>query len=453
MKKKIVLLILISFLVFFISACNKKEKIPKNPKIYILGLDGADWDIIDPLIKQGKLKFFKKLKEESAWAKLKTFKPTLSAVVWTSIATGDTMVKHGIVDWLFVKENNIKVPYSNAEKRVPSIWEIFDSYNESSIVLHWFVTYPPDHIKGVMVSDTFSVAMSEVFLSGKDYKEFKDTVYPEFYYYKLYRLFKEDIEKRGYDYKKMVEYLEIPDYIEKYKKEYHKETTKGIPILSNWRRYILKDFIAEKTLYYFLRKGGNYNLFLWYSRMPDVFKHFGSLFMDRDYLKKIKKILADKQPISDSLDKEFETKMAPIVEPILKHKEKILKAVYEKVKKENAYLFILSDHGFTLGPKGYDHHGLPKDIPAPNGILMILGPGVKKGKEIKASVLDITPTALYLSGKPVGKDMDGKVLLDAFNFNRKIKYTVYKKSKKVKGKKNKEINKKIMEDLKTIGYI
>jgi len=119
MKKKtyflFIFVVVASELIFNLSCSSSQKKLPKNPKIYIIGLDGADWDIIDPLIKSGKLEFFKKLKKESAWARLKTFKPTLSAVVWTTIATGDTMIKHGIVDWLYVKKNNIKVPYSNGK--------------------------------------------------------------------------------------------------------------------------------------------------------------------------------------------------------------------------------------------------------------------------------------------------------------------------------------------------
>ena len=85
----------------------------RKTRVYVIGLDGATWDILDPLIEQGKLPVFKKLKENGAWARLRTFEPTLSAVVWTSIATGKSMLKHGIVDWVFVNKEKIQVPYSS----------------------------------------------------------------------------------------------------------------------------------------------------------------------------------------------------------------------------------------------------------------------------------------------------------------------------------------------------
>jgi hypothetical protein len=49
------------------------------------------------------------------------------------------------------------------------------------------------------------------------------------------------------------------------------------------------------------------------------------------------------------------------------------------------------------------------------GIVIIAGDGIKKGHRISgAEVYDITPTILALNNMPVAKDMDGKVLKDAF---------------------------------------
>ena len=43
------------------------------------------------------------------------------------------------------------------------------------------------------------------------------------------------------------------------------------------------------------------------------------------------------------------------------------------------------------------------------------GPGIKKDQLIHgANLLDIAPTILTLFGLPLGEDMDGKPLLDAF---------------------------------------
>jgi predicted AlkP superfamily phosphohydrolase/phosphomutase len=49
------------------------------------------------------------------------------------------------------------------------------------------------------------------------------------------------------------------------------------------------------------------------------------------------------------------------------------------------------------------------------GILITHGPNVKTGQRIEeASIMDLAPTVLYLSGLPIPQDMDGKVLTEIF---------------------------------------
>ena len=46
---------------------------------------------------------------------------------------------------------------------------------------------------------------------------------------------------------------------------------------------------------------------------------------------------------------------------------------------------------------------------------MLEGPAIRQGVEIGgATVLDLVPTILHLSGFPVAEDMDGNVLTEAF---------------------------------------
>ena len=50
---------------------------------------------------------------------------------------------------------------------------------------------------------------------------------------------------------------------------------------------------------------------------------------------------------------------------------------------------------------------------APPGLLLAVGAGIQPGAGlVGASVLDVTPTLLYLLGLPVARDMDGRVLTE-----------------------------------------
>jgi hypothetical protein len=422
----------------------------RPPRVYVVGLDGATWDIIDPLIARGKLPVFKKLKESGAWARLRTFEPTLSAVVWTSIATGKSMLKHGIVDWTYVNKEKIQVPYSSSEKRVPSIWEMMDEKGRRSVVLGWFVTDPPDAVKGVMVSDSFAPALYRYFSGKGSPKDFADTVYPRDEFNGLLDYFNRAQKAGALEYPRLVREMNIPDYLRLYRERYGVEPTK-VPILSLWNHFMTINRIEDLLVDRYLEKD-DYDLFLAYYRFPDVFFHFGTVFLDKEYHDRIDSVIENGEPSAADLA-EFNLKMADVALPLLKDKEVLLQKIYDRALKENAYLIILSDHGFQLTSRGYNHYGLPAGVQPPDGILMMVGPDVKHGVEIQSTVYDIAPTILYINRLPVGRDMDGRPLLQAFTSQRPVRKTLYTKMKHLKGKEDRDREQKKIEELKALGYI
>ena len=108
----------------------------------IIGVDGAGWNFMNPLLKKGKLPNFDRLVKEGSSGVLKTINPTKSSVIWTSIATGKSMVKHGIVGWTYVKKNKIEVPFTQTNRRVKAFWNIFSEFGWKVGVINWFVTLP-----------------------------------------------------------------------------------------------------------------------------------------------------------------------------------------------------------------------------------------------------------------------------------------------------------------------
>ena len=96
----------------------------------------------------------------------------------------------------------------------------------------------------------------------------------------------------------------------------------------------------------------------------------------------------------------------------------ILGGILEEAGPETTVLLV-SDHGFHID------HLRPKSVPVEPagpavqhrhyGIFAMTGPGIRRDERIYgASLLDVVPTVLTLFGLPPGADMDGKVLMDAF---------------------------------------
>jgi hypothetical protein len=85
----------------------------------------------------------------------------------------------------------------------------------------------------------------------------------------------------------------------------------------------------------------------------------------------------------------------------------------------DATVILMSDHGFH--PDQQRRRTLPNEPAGPAaehrdfGIFVMQGPGIKRDELVHGvNLLDVTPTLLTLFGLPVGEDMDGRPLVDAF---------------------------------------
>jgi len=57
-------------------------------KLVLVGWDGADWRLINPLLDRGEMPNLARLVSGGVMGNLATLQPMLSPMIWTSIATG-----------------------------------------------------------------------------------------------------------------------------------------------------------------------------------------------------------------------------------------------------------------------------------------------------------------------------------------------------------------------------
>src|SRR3954470_14068691 len=77
-------------------------------KVFVLGLDGATWDLLGPLAKQGELPNLTRLMERGASGTLSSVFPPLSPVAWTGVMTGKNCGKHGVFEFLEYAHDPLK---------------------------------------------------------------------------------------------------------------------------------------------------------------------------------------------------------------------------------------------------------------------------------------------------------------------------------------------------------
>ncbi len=122
-----------------------------NPLI-VIGIDGATWDVIDPMIADGELLNFARLKGEGAWGPLITVGPQVSPVVWTTFGTGHFGRNHGILGFVYPYHPGPGRPMQSTERQTPALWNRVSEAGGRVAVVGYFVTYPAETVNGSIVS-------------------------------------------------------------------------------------------------------------------------------------------------------------------------------------------------------------------------------------------------------------------------------------------------------------
>jgi len=432
----ILLLLILAAVYFFVF--RGKETPSFSPRVVIIGLDGAGWNMINPLLEENALPHIKYLMNKGSYGVLTTIKPTISSVIWTSIATGKSMIKHGIVDWTYVNKHNIKVPYRQSERRAKSFWNILGELGWRVGVINWFLTYPPEKVNGFMVSEEFR------HLERRDISKITMT-YPKLLQKKL-----QFARRTKWDFPKIREEENLPSF------KGRKAVGVGLSKLSPfYAHFVIQDKTIELTSLYLFQRFP-VDVFATYLRLIDVVSHFACGFIEPQLLKKgmeeEKKGKVSPETLA-AIDRAF----SQIMKPIYAYEDRILRKFLELMNSQTT-LIVISDHGFGYNKGGYGHSDTPE---IPHGIILIKGPHIKKGYQIKkAHIYDILPTLLYLFDLPVARDIDGQVLVEAFEEKflkrQPIRYIdSYEGEVKIKKKQKRDeaLDKKTLEELRALGYI
>ncbi len=124
-----------------------------HPVIFI-GLDGADWDLLDGYVADGVMPNLAALVREGRAGVLTTFHPPLSPLVWTSMMTGAGPLDHGILDFTrFNPRSGAREPITSDERRVPAVWNMVSASGRTVAVVGFWATYPAERVEGLVVSD------------------------------------------------------------------------------------------------------------------------------------------------------------------------------------------------------------------------------------------------------------------------------------------------------------
>jgi len=364
-------------------------------RVRVLGLDGADWRFITPLIEAGRAPAFARLRAEGVTAPMQTVSP-FSPVDWTTIATGVDPARHSVqgfsemyspaLDLTINRLNNNfleplysrlfqKIPVSSATRREKALWEIVSAFGLDSLVINWWATFPVSPHRGVLISN-YALPWDELSADRIGRSErIPHMVYPEELWPQVVEVLEQAVDGgiRAFPWQEEsldeemthVEYWDLRDRIvaELYRRFHDPAHALEMIYMQG----------IDTTCHHYSETifGGNIDL----PRTPRV----GA------------EVIAAKQALVDEAYMRMDRHLGSLMDAL----------------EEGDLLVVVSDHGWNFD--GTNHWRMP------DGIFGLYGTGVRNGlAPERVHVYDVAPTVLRYLGLPLSRELEGRALDEAF---------------------------------------
>lgn len=134
------------------------------PRVLLIGLDGATFDLLDPLMVRGFMPHLQRLVARGVRGKLRSTDPYVTAPAWSSLVTGTRPDVHGIFDWSAREPGRYRRRLLDARaRRVPTFWELLADRGIPAGALNLPLSYPPTSRASFLVADMFTPSLDVAF--------------------------------------------------------------------------------------------------------------------------------------------------------------------------------------------------------------------------------------------------------------------------------------------------
>ena len=128
-----------------------------SPRVLVIGLDGATFRLIKPLVEAGQLPILSKLMREGAAGVLRSTIQPSSEQAWSSFMTGTNNGKHGVYGFQRRLPGTYQFSYVNARSVAGrSLWQRLSEAERDVIAINVPMTYPPEPVRGVLIGGLLS---------------------------------------------------------------------------------------------------------------------------------------------------------------------------------------------------------------------------------------------------------------------------------------------------------
>lgn len=359
-------------------------------RLLIVGWDAADWIIVRRLFERRAMPNLQRLVESGSHADLSTLEPRLSPLLWTSIATGKTADKHGILNFVEPDPAGDGIRLSSSTtRRTKALWNMLSQSGMRTNVVSWYASHPAEPIDGICVSNHFQV---EPPASHTDAWSMPvGAVHPASW---ADRIGAARVHPAAVPAQTL---LTMVPALAKLRRDDER--------LATLRRHVAQCMSVHGAAMALLAEPKWDCTMVFQEAIDTIGHHFMQYY----------------PPRMEHVSRADHEMFRAVMDGVYVMHDRMLGEMLGLVGPETTVM-LLSDHGFFSDHQRPVTANLTNEQRArveakwhrPTGVLVMTGPGIARGARLAhASVLDITPTALSLLGLPIGEDMDGRVLTDA----------------------------------------
>ncbi|MGB8644163.1 MAG: alkaline phosphatase family protein [Anaerolineae bacterium] len=130
----------------------------------VIGLDGAPWSLLDPLLALNKLPTLARILGQGSRASLRSCIQPSSEQAWSAFATGKQNGKFGLYGFYQRAFQSYALEYINASHRhAPTLWRLLSDRGKRCVVVDVPLTWPVEPVNGGLISGLMTPGLNSEF--------------------------------------------------------------------------------------------------------------------------------------------------------------------------------------------------------------------------------------------------------------------------------------------------
>ena len=397
MHKRLLSVLTAFFLVAGLAMAGEPANPQSNskPRVVVFAVNGAEWDILRPLVIRGDMPNLKHIMENGVYGKLRTVSAPNCPKVFTAFATSTPPSVNGITDFVVAGQT------ANTNMlKVEPIWSILSKHDVTVGMANVPATFPTMPVNGYMISGMLTRGKNceDGLLCSPKLSEVEggDAVYP--------KSMIPELEKNVGDFHIDCSRMPTAEQLKGKEASEVKAWLDGVQQIRDEQTKLFDYLLTNHPTQYTM--------------------------LDQSCEDRTGHWLYPIQPFNAKYDAKVNSVDVQAFPDQYRAMDKVLGVILKYVD-DNTYFFMIADHGIKPLREIHEdnmeamHHGTTPviakhdypdgdDVP---GAFLAMGPGIKKGVELEGwqvSAFDIAPTILHIYGIEPPSYMQGHYLSNIF---------------------------------------